>query len=61
MLFRSLDLTPLHGAPVRRVTQGADQLHSKSFGLVGHGSLVEGCQLVGKLIAHRAEYKVGVL
>jgi hypothetical protein len=46
---------------VRRVVQGADQLHSKSFGLVGHGSLVEGCQLVGKLIAHRAEYKVGVL
>jgi hypothetical protein len=31
-----LDLTPLHGAPVRRVTQGADQLHGKRFGLAWH-------------------------
>jgi hypothetical protein len=41
---------------VRRVVQGADQLHSKSFGLAGHGGLIEGFQLVGKLIAQRAEY-----
>jgi len=47
---------PLHRAPVRRLTQCADQLHGKRFGLAGHGKLVEGCQLVGKLIAQRAEY-----
>ena len=27
----------LHRTPVRRVTQGADQLHGKGFGLAGHG------------------------
>jgi hypothetical protein len=56
-----LDHAPLHRAPVRRVTQRADQLHGKGFGLAGHGKLVEGCQLVGKVVAQRAEHKVGVL
>jgi hypothetical protein len=56
-----LDPAPLHRAPVRRVTQHADQLHGNGFGRAGHGKLVEGCQLVGKLIAQRAEYQVGVL
>jgi len=56
-----LDLVPLHAAPVRRVIQRADQLHGKGFGLAGHGNLIEGCQLVGKLIAQRAEHQVGVL
>ena len=51
-----LDHAPLHRAPVRRGTQCADQLHGKGFCLAGHGALVEGCQLVGKLIAQRAEY-----
>jgi hypothetical protein len=60
-LIQMLDHAPLHRPPVRRVTQAADQLHGKGFGLAGHGGLVEGCQLVGKLIAHRAEHQVGVL
>jgi hypothetical protein len=32
-----LDLVPLHGVPVPRVIQRADQLHGKGFDLAGHG------------------------
>jgi hypothetical protein len=37
-----LDHAPLHRAPVRRVSQRADQLHGKGIGLAGHGLSLAG-------------------